>query len=222
VSDREMMSPARRLGRSVPGRLGGIEEELASTEFELNHALRVAMRMREPIRQLVSHSTRVLVLVDWLCAELSVGEGEFEHLQYAAQLHEIGMIAVPLRLLQTPGPLTAAELARVRGQATTGAEIIRSYHSPRTAHLVECQYLHHADLALRFPEGSTDLLLAGILRVADVFDTMGNPRPYQRAWTVDERVDELQKGAGSRYHPLVVETFIQAWMSHKTVPRQTL
>ena len=207
-------SPGRRAGRAAPGRLGGLQEELASTEFELNHALRIALRTREPVRQLVAHSTRVLVLVDWLSSELGLGETEFEHLQCAAQLHEIGMITVPLRLLQNPGPLTPSELERVRDQATLGAEIIRGYHSPRTAHIIECQYLPHAELSGRFPDGSTDLLLVGILRVADVFDTMGYPRPYQRAWTVEERVDELRRGTGERYHPTVVEAFLQSWFAH--------
>ena len=208
------VSQGRRAGRAMPGRLGGLQEELASTEFELNHALRIALRTREPVRQLVAHSTRVLVLVDWLSSELALDETEFEHLQCAAQLHEIGMITVPLRLLQNPGPLTPPELARVREQAALGAEIIRGYHSPRTAHIIECQYLPHAELTARFPEGSTDLLLAGILRVADVFDTMGYPRPYQRAWTVEERVMELQNGMGHRYHPVVVDAFLRSWFAH--------
>ncbi len=212
--EREVASPGRRAGRPVPGRLGGLQEELANTEFELNHALRVALRTREPVRQLVAHATRVLVLVDWLSSELGIGETEFEHLQCAAQLHEIGMIAVPMRLLQDPGPLTAPELERVREQASYGAEIVRGYHSPRTAQIIESQYLDHAELASRFPEKSTDLLLAGILRIADVFDTMGYPRPYQRAWTVEERVLELQTGMGQRYHPVVADAFLRSWFSH--------
>lgn len=213
--DRDPTFPARRAGRPAPGRLAGLQEELTNTEFELNHALRVALRTREPVRQLVAHSTRVLVLVDWLSSELGIGEAEFEHLQLAAQLHEVGMIAVPLRLLQNPGPLTPPELARVRDQAVIGAEIVRSYHSPRTAHLIECQYLAHGELQMRFPDGSVDLLLAGILRVADVFDTMGYPRPYQRAWSVEERVEELRQGTGARYHPVVVDAFLRSWFAHQ-------
>lgn len=215
MHERGAVFPGRRAGRPMPGRLAGLQEELSNTEYELNHALRVALRTREPIRELVAHSTRVLVLVDWLSSELGIGETEFEHLQLAAQLHEVGMIAVPLRLLQNPGPLTPAELARVRDQAVIGAEIVRSYHSPRTAHLIECQYVPHGELLSRFPDGSTDLLLAGILRVADVFDTMGHPRPYQRSSSVQERVEELRRGTGERYHPVVVDAFLRSWFAHE-------
>ena len=214
MRESEDVFPGRRAGRPLPGRLASLQEELAQTEFEMNHALRVALRSREPVKHMVEHSTRVLVLVDWLASELALDEFEYEHLQHAAQLHEIGMMTVPLRLLQNPGPLTDAELQRVREQAAVGAEIIRAYHSPRTAYLVECQYLGHDDLAALLPAGSGDLLLCGILRVADVFDTMGYPRPYQRACTIDERVQELRSGVGTRYHPAVVDAFLRSWLGH--------
>ena len=50
--------------------------------------------------------------------------------------------------------------------------------------------------------------------MADVFDTMGYPRPYQRAWSVEERVAELESGAGDRYHPVVVDAFLRSWLAH--------
>ena len=205
---------SRRAARVQPGRLGSLHEELANTEVELTHALTVALRTREPVRQLVAHSTRGVVLVDWIATALSLGEPEYEHLQLAAQLHEIGMITVPLRLLERPGPLSEAELGRVRSQAALGAEIVRSYHSGRTALLIESQYADHRELLESFPEGSMDVLLAGILRVADVFDTMGHPRPYQGTAGVEERLDVLRAGRGSRFHPEVVDALERSWRGH--------
>ena len=207
--------PGSRTAHLLPSRLAGMSEELSNTEYELNHALRIALKSREPVRELVAHSTRVVILADWLASELEVGDIEFEHLQFAAQLHEIGMITVPVQLLRNPGPLLPEELAQVREQAELGAEIVRAYHSPRTAQIVECQYLDHEVLRDRFGDGSIDLLLIGILRLADVFDTMGHPRAYQRPWTVEERLAEIQAGSGTRYHPAVVEVFLRGWGKHE-------
>lgn len=44
-------------------------------------------------------------------------------------------------------------------------------------------------------------LLARILAVADGFEAMTSERPYRRAWTEEEAIAELQKGAGSQWDP---------------------
>jgi HD-GYP domain-containing protein (c-di-GMP phosphodiesterase class II) len=47
--------------------------------------------------------------------------------------------------------------------------------------------------------------MARIIAVADSFDAMTTPRPYQAAMNSDYVVDILRRLAGSRYDPAVVE-----------------
>ena len=57
----------------------------------------------------------------------------------------------------------------------------------------------------RSAEGSLDVLLSGILRVADAFDAITHPRPYQEHIPPAERLRTLAEGEGTRFHPLVIE-----------------
>ena len=51
---------------------------------------------------------------------------------------------------------------------------------------------------------------ARIIGVADAFDSITSTRSYRRARSIPEGVDELRKGAGSQFDPVIVEAFIAA------------
>jgi HD-GYP domain-containing protein (c-di-GMP phosphodiesterase class II) len=53
-------------------------------------------------------------------------------------------------------------------------------------------------------------LFARIIAVADAFDSMTSTRSYREARSIAEAVEELRKGAGSQFDPLLVDAFIAA------------
>lgn len=53
------------------------------------------------------------------------------------------------------------------------------------------------------------MLLAGLLRAADVFDTMRHPRPYQADLDPTLRPVVLQSREGTTFHPLALESLKQ-------------
>jgi HD-GYP domain-containing protein (c-di-GMP phosphodiesterase class II) len=60
---------------------------------------------------------------------------------------------------------------------------------------------------LGYPNGLAGdaIPLAGrIVAVADVFDALTNPRPYKRAWTLDEGLAYLREHSGSQFDPQCV------------------
>ena len=127
-------------------------------------------------------------------------------LQVAARLHEVGVFGVPPELLHRPAPLSEEELETVRGQARVSAGVARLIHPPRVAELIENQYEDHRKLAEGDRIGDRDVLLAGILRVADVYAAVTWPRPYQDPMPAPFRDELLRAGAGTRFHPLAVES----------------
>lgn len=193
----------------VPDAPSGAERLTDETELEMMCALTFSLRVRDPYLGLVKHCTRVAMLVDRLADALELDDEARDDVRAAARLHEIGMVAVPLELVYRAGRLTTSELDRVRRQAEVGAEIVATTHEPRTARVIRNQYLDFEALEREVPRGSEDLLLSGILRVADVVDAILNPRPYQSAHPRGYCKAVLERGAGTRFHPTVVAPLLQ-------------
>lgn len=161
------------------------------------------LEMRATTSQIVAHSQRVADLVGAIAELVEVPPAEQERLRLAAQLHEIGMVGVPSDLLTRQTRLSPAELESVRAQARVGAEMVRVSHHPETARLIERQYDDYRYLR-RSTLDSRELLLAGILRIADVYDAMVAPRPYQEPVPEARRRQVLRIGSGTKFHPAAV------------------
>lgn len=161
------------------------------------------LERRSTTAQIVAHSQRVASLVAAIGELVEVGGAEQERLKVAAQLHEIGMIAVPADLLTRRTRLSPAELDAIRAQARIGAEMVKASHDPETARLIERQYDDYRYLR-RSVLDSRELLLAGILRIADVYDAMVMPRPYQEPVPEGRLRQVLRIGSGTNFHPAAV------------------
>jgi HD-GYP domain-containing protein (c-di-GMP phosphodiesterase class II) len=177
------------------------ELDLEETQLAMSTALVFGLQARNNRFHFAEHCTRVARLVDRLACEVKIDGAARADLVEAARLHEVGMIAIPPELLDAPRRLLPDELARVRGQARSSAEIVRSTHPPRVAWLIENQYTDYRDLKRDQTATGQELLLAGILRIADTLDAVTHPRPYQPALPYDQRARVLLEGSGSRFHP---------------------
>lgn len=50
---------------------------------------------------------------------------------------------------------------------------------------------------------------AAIISVVDAFDAMTSDRPYRKAMSVEEAIEELKVNSGTQFAPDVVEAFIR-------------
>jgi HD-GYP domain-containing protein (c-di-GMP phosphodiesterase class II) len=192
-------------GRS-PGTQDAVKQELAKTESTVATALVFGAQVRDSQLGVMDHSARVSLVADRIARQMGIGEADRYLLTLAARLHELGMFAVPQELLRRPAPLSTEELRQVRAQAGISAEVARLVHPPRVVHLIEHQYEDHRQVARTRRLEERDLLLAGILRVADVFAAVTWPRPYQDPMPVEFRDELLRSGAGTLFHPLAVRS----------------
>ena len=161
----------------------------------------------------VAHYTRSIAMA--LPERLGHSDEDVEFLFQFAGLHDIGKIAIPNHILQKPGKLDAGEYEIAKSHVQRGSEMIGTMMREFGLANERCATLLHDVIACHherwdgggYPHGLAGeaIPLAGrIVAVADVFDALTNPRPYKRAWTLDEGLAHLREHSGSQFDPQCV------------------
>jgi HD-GYP domain-containing protein (c-di-GMP phosphodiesterase class II) len=111
----------------------------------------------------------------------------------AALVHDLGRVAVPVRIWQKPGELTPDEWERVRLHAYQSERILG--RSPALATLVHAAANHHERVdGSGYHRGSMGAALSSAARLvaaADAFHAMTEPRPHRQALDPAEAADVL-------------------------------
>ena len=157
------------------------------------------------------HTQRVGQMSALLATELGLPESQVTLLRRAAELHDVGKIGVPDRILMKMGKLTSDEFAIVKTHTTIGARILSGGKFPLLRLAEEIAFTHHErwDGAGYAGIRGADIALAGrIVTVADVFDALTQQRPYKPAWPVGDAIAEIDRQRGKQFDPSVVDAFM--------------
>ncbi len=134
-------------------------------------------------------------------------------LQLAAQMHDLGKIAIPDNILLKPGRLDNDEFRQMKAHAQIGADILSNPKSQLVALARSIAISHHEKWdGSGYPHGLSgkDIPIEGrIAAIADVFDALTSERPYKAAWKVEEAVALLEEQAGKHFDPELIPLFIQ-------------
>jgi len=183
----------------------------ASASRQSKDVLVRALAERNPL--LRSHLGGVPDIAEATALGLQLGHDEVEQVRHAAELHDVGKVAVPDAILTKPGPLDEDEWAFIRRHTIIGERIIGAAPAlMRVAALV--RHSHERWDGTGYPDGlaGADIPLgARIVAVADAFDAMTSPRPYAIPRTPEAALAELRRCAGTQFDPAVVEAFVIAW-----------
>ncbi|HEU5491606.1 MAG TPA: diguanylate cyclase [Gaiellaceae bacterium] len=155
-----------------------------------------------------------LVGVGSLAAEvgrmLGLRRDELEELDRAAQLHDLGQLAVPDEILSKPGPLDEREWAFVRQHTIVGERILRASPALRSVATV-VRASHENWDGSGYPDGlaGEDIPLASrIIRACNAFVAMTSRRPYREAMEVEDALNELTRCAGTDFDPTVARVLV--------------
>jgi two-component system cell cycle response regulator len=148
-------------------------------------------------------------LAEVVAEELGLTGQQLHHVRQAAELHDIGKVAVPSAILDKPGKLDAEEWAFIARHTLIGERILGAAIALRpVAKLVRSS--HERVDGGGYPDGlAGDAIPLGarIVSVCDAYDAMTSDRPYQRRLGHDEALVELHRCAGTQFDPAVVEAF---------------
>ena len=135
----------------------------------------------------------------------------------AAQLHDVGKIAISDMILNKPGKLTFEEFTIMKTHVTEGIEVIERVMSETKEH----DFLNHALLFAgthheKWDGGGYPVGLRGenipiegrIMAIADVYDALISRRPYKEAFSHKDACEIIEDGAGSHFDPDLVRIFV--------------
>jgi HD-GYP domain-containing protein (c-di-GMP phosphodiesterase class II) len=162
---------------------------------------------------LVGHSSGVAELAAAAGRCCGLAAGDVAALRRAASVHDVGRVAVSVRIWQKPGLLDPGEWELVRLHPYHSERVL--VRSPFLAALAPAASAHHERLdGSGYHRGATAAALdvpARLLAAADAFHAMTEPRPYREALPAADATRELtQEAREGRLDPAAVAAVIEA------------
>ncbi len=167
-----------------------IDRRDSYTRFHSDHATHLALR--------VAH-------------ELGLSEDEVNGLMIGGPIHDLGKIVVPDEVLRKPGPLTLEERRQMEEHPVVGAAITAAVTDYDT--VVNLVRHHHERFDGEGYPGrmkATEIpLTTRLFAIADAFSAMTTNRPYRKALTYEQAIEEVERGAGTQFDPELASVFVQ-------------
>jgi two-component system, cell cycle response regulator len=187
----------RRLYASKESRPVGVKRQLRGVLLQV-------LGEREP--SLLQHLDGVAALALAVGRHMRLDPESLDVLVRAAEMHDIGKMAIPETILNKPGPLDAEEWLFMRRHTILGERILSAAPAlVPVAKLVRSS--HERWDGAGYPDG----IAAGeipigsrIICACDAYDAIISTRPYSPDRTSEEALAELARCAGSQFDPEVV------------------
>ncbi len=160
------------------------------------------------------HSLNVARLSVNLGRRLGFEADKIENLGWAALLHDIGKLNVPISILNKLKKFSADELAVMQSHPLEALSAFAKHQSVTLERLnrLSAAFEHHQRYDLKgYPHVKRKLSLhpfSRIVAIADTFDAMTTDRIYQRRVLPDVALKIMSQGFGSIFDPTILQAFI--------------
>ncbi|MEZ6103739.1 MAG: response regulator [Pirellulaceae bacterium] len=215
-----------------------LEREVQRRTEELHHSRREVVEILARAAECRDddtghHIVRVGLYAAIIAKTLGCDHRFVELIEQAAQLHDVGKIAIPDAILMKPSELTDDEFALMRKHCYFGQKILLSTHEESVAtsssmpngrpSQIHSPLVHMAAVIAAthherwdgkgYPNGlkGDQIPLEGrITAVADVYDALSSRRPYKPPFSQQECFDLLLRSRGTHFDPRVLDAFFQS------------
>jgi putative two-component system response regulator len=135
----------------------------------------------------------------------------------SSQLHDVGKISIPDKILLKPDKLTPGEFNEMKNHTLFGVRIIEAMQreTPESSFLSHAKILagyHHEKWdGSGYPYGlkGQDIPLGGrLMAIADVYDALISTRPYKGPFTHEEAAQIIINGKGTQFDPDLTDVFV--------------
>jgi diguanylate cyclase len=159
-----------------------------------------------------AHILNVSHICELFATALGFNRDQIVELKLAAQLHDIGKIAIEERILEKPGTFNDLERIQMQRHSETGFRILST--SAEYLNVAQIVYDHHENFdGTGYPRGlKGDRIPIGarILSIAEAVDAMSNDQPHRKAMTKEQIKAELIRCSNTQFDGNLVKIFIQS------------
>ena len=157
------------------------------------------------------HTQEVAELAIEVATVLGLPGDEVRHVELGALLHDIGKIRVPESILNNPGPLSEEQWEVMRAHPEVGERILAPLESLDEV-LPIVRSSHERWDGTGYPDrlaGEAIPLGARIVAVCDAYRAMVEDRPYRKALSRGDAIEELRSAAGTQFDPDCVTALLE-------------
>jgi HD-GYP domain-containing protein (c-di-GMP phosphodiesterase class II) len=169
--------------------------------------LMAALRLHDP--ELAEHSEITAELATRLAVASGLDGAAVARVTLAARLHDLGKMRISRSIMNKPMALTAAEREEVQSYPAVGAETLATM--PALAEIAPIVRAQREWFDGRgYPAGTAHEEIpveSRIVAIADAFHTITLARPYRKARTTNEAMEEVLAGSGTQFDPMLTSVF---------------
>ncbi|MDH5637702.1 MAG: response regulator [Nitrospinota bacterium] len=159
------------------------------------------------------HIHRIQSYSHALALKLNIPSDQADEIGYSSIMHDVGKIAIPDHILKKTGKLSDEEFDIMKTHTIHGERILRERPFFTVARKIARSH-HEKWNGSGYPDGLAghDIPLAArIVAVADVFDSLTSTRPYKKAWSMEEALEEIIKSSGAHFDPAIVKAWVEMY-----------
>ena len=208
-------APSRHKVARAAGGVNDLQRRLASPDRDEQKAATLMLSLVTALgrhdRRTRGHSERVRLFGDLLATELGLDAAAAGRLRWAALVHDIGKLEVPVAVLAKRGTLNATEWGLIRLHPLDGARLAAPLEAWLGPWFAGIEQHHERFDGTGYPRGLSgeDICVAGrAIAVVDAFETMTAARSYKSARSMSAARVELARCAGSHFDPVMVRAFL--------------
>jgi diguanylate cyclase (GGDEF)-like protein len=163
---------------------------------------------RSPI--LGPHVSEVAELAMAVGGQMGLTEARLHRLRQAAELHDVGMVAIPDAVLAKDGPLAEDEWKLIHEHTVVGERMLSAAPALRDVAAI-VRSSHERFDGGGYPDGMAGdaiAIEARIVHACDAFCAMTSDRPHRKARSLEGAIHELGRCSGAQFDPAVAEVLV--------------
>ena len=160
------------------------------------------------------HSKRVTDIAASLARAYGLDAAQVNTIEKGSSIHDIGKIGIPDDILFKPGSLIEDEYSAIKKHPEYGVRLLEPAQDYLSETFDIIKYHHERWDGRGYPEGLAGHeipLSARIVGIADAYEAMTAGRPYQKAKSPEEALQEIEDLAGIQFDPKLVRIFREVW-----------